>query len=311
MRGDDRAVGRTIAVIVLMTLALVALRGYLPGAQSRPEPEDVDTGSGSVVAVVVMLAVSIAVIAISILSQALRRPSAPGPGEPERRWRTSGGRLPWRPLLLATLVLLAWSMVLLLLMRWITPPVLDEPPAADSGAPAPQAPEDAAADSPPRPADGGGSVFAILAGATIVLVMLSIAGTLFGRRRPAVPAAPGTSSAAAQTPAAAPDLARAAELGLAEMDDPDRDAREAIIACYLAMERELEKSPGTTPQASDTPSEVLARAIELQALQAGNATELVDLFEEARFSPHVMDESHRADAVRALRAVQRELQVHP
>lgn len=311
MKGEDRAVGRTIAVIVLMTLALVALRGYLPGAQSRPEPRNVDAGSGSVVAVVVMLAVSIAVIAISILSQALRRPSAPGPGEPERRWRSSPGRLPWRALLIATLVLLAWSLVLLMLMRWITPPVLDDPPAADSGAPTPQAPEDAGADSPPRPADGGGSVFAILAGATIVLVLLSIAGTLRGRRRPAVSTAPATSSASAPPPAAAPDLARAAELGLAEMDDPDRDAREAIIACYLAMERELEKSPGTTPQASDTPSEVLARAIERHALQAGNATELVDLFEEARFSPHVMNESHRADAVRALREVQRELQVHP
>ncbi|HEY9267681.1 MAG TPA: DUF4129 domain-containing protein, partial [Mycobacterium sp.] len=98
------------------------------------------------------------------------------------------------------------------------------------------------------------------------------------------------------------------ELGLAEIGDRSRDPREAIIACYAAMERELEKSPGTTPQDSDTPAEVLARAVERHALRPDSATELVDLFEEARFSPHVMNEGHRADAVRALRLVQRELQ---
>ncbi|PRC48471.1 DUF4129 domain-containing protein, partial [Mycobacterium sp. ITM-2017-0098] len=109
-------------------------------------------------------------------------------------------------------------------------------------------------------------------------------------------------------PVAGADLARAAELGLAEMGDLSRDPRAAIIACYLAMERELEKSPGTFPQDSDTPSEVLARAIEQQALPADSATALVDLFEEARFSPHVMNEGHRADAVEALQSVQRQLQ---
>ena len=53
---------------------------------------------------------------------------------------------------------------------------------------------------------------------------------------------------------------------------------------------------------------MLARAVEHRALQAHSASELVELFEEARFSPHVMNEGHRADAVRALRVVQRELQ---
>ena len=104
-----------------------------------------------------------------------------------------------------------------------------------------------------------------------------------------------------------PDLARAAELGLAEIGDLSRDPRQAIIACYAAMERELGKSPGASPQDSDTPTEVLARAIDTQVLRSGSAGELVDLFEEARFSAHIMDEGHRAEAVRALQLVQREL----
>ena len=102
-------------------------------------------------------------------------------------------------------------------------------------------------------------------------------------------------------------LARAAEVGLAEMADLSREPREAIIACYAAMERELANVPGAIPQESDTPTEVLARAVEHHALQADNAGELVNLFEEARFSPHVMNEGHRQTAVRVLELVRDEI----
>jgi hypothetical protein len=43
------------------------------------------------------------------------------------------------------------------------------------------------------------------------------------------------------------------------------------------------------------------------ALNADSATQLVELFEEARFSPHVMTEQHRDVAVRVLRLVLGEL----
>jgi hypothetical protein len=102
-------------------------------------------------------------------------------------------------------------------------------------------------------------------------------------------------------------LARAAELGLEEIGDLSRDPRAAIIACYVAMERGLAHAPGAVPLASDTPSEVLARAVQHHALSADSATELVELFTEARFSPHVMNEAHREAAVQALRRVLTEL----
>jgi hypothetical protein len=98
-------------------------------------------------------------------------------------------------------------------------------------------------------------------------------------------------------------LARAAEVGLAEIGDLSREPREAIIACYAAMERELSHVPGAAPLDCDTPSEVLARAVNRHALNADSATQLVELFEEARFSPHVMNEGHRDAAVDALRLV--------
>lgn len=76
---------------------------------------------------------------------------------------------------------------------------------------------------------------------------------------------------------------------------------------HAAMERELAHVPGAVPQDFDTPSEVLARAVERHALHADNAVQLVNLFTEARFSPHVMNEGHRDVAVRVLRLVLDEL----
>jgi hypothetical protein len=109
------------------------------------------------------------------------------------------------------------------------------------------------------------------------------------------------------SPPGAQPLAVAAERGLAEMGDLSREPREAIIACYAAMEDALANAPGAVPQDSDTPSEVLARAIEHHAIHGASASELVGLFAEARFSPHVMTEEHRQAAVRALEAVLAEL----
>ncbi|HVQ97286.1 MAG TPA: DUF4129 domain-containing protein, partial [Mycobacterium sp.] len=114
----------------------------------------------------------------------------------------------------------------------------------------------------------------------------------------------------APAPAAPPgpkSLARAAERGLAEIGDLSREPREAIIACYAAMERELAQFPGSAPQAFDTATEVLARAVARHTLSAENATQLVNLFAEARFSPHVMTEQHRETAVNALQSVLAEL----
>jgi len=311
MVGDDKSVTRTVAVIVLLLLAAVALRGYLPGAEPAPDsPEPEPSGPSSVYAIVALLGVSIFIIVISILAQERRRTTAPSPGELPRGRRGGGIKVPWRLLLILAAVLLAWLLLVLLLMRWRSGFVIDAVPIADPEPPAPPEGGRTETTPPEAPADDG-DVFGLLMAATIALFVLAIAATWIRRKRggTAAPLAAWAGGADADAdPSAGPDLARAAELGLAEIGDLRRDPREAIIACYAAMERELEKSPGTTPQDSDTPSEVLARAVERHVLHADNAAELVDLFQEARFSPHVMNEGHRVDAVAALRAVQRELQ---
>lgn len=307
MPGDDKAVVRTVGVLVLTLLAVVALRGFLPGAPPPAEPAETDAdGTGSLVAVVVMLAVSLIAIAVSLAANG-RSPRPPrAPGELPRRRSGEPRAIPWRLLLIAAAALLAWLLVIVLLMRWISPVDVGAAPAEPTGRPDPVT----ANPTPPQPdSSGGSSVFNLLMGAAILLLLISVLATVLGRRRrtAAEPVLTDDAPRAAPSPAG-PDLARAAERGLAEVGDRSRDPREAIIACYVAMEQELEKSPGTVPQASDTPSEVLARAVARRAVHAGSATQLVDLFEEARFSPHVMTEEHRAEAVEALQVVQRALQ---
>jgi hypothetical protein len=141
----------------------------------------------------------------------------------------------------------------------------------------------------------------------LILMVLIVVGTVImshrQRRLATTWAASPDLPDAPSRPGAAESLARAAEVGLAEIGDLSREPREAIIACYAAMERELDRVPGAAPLDCDTPSEVLARAVGHHALNADSATRLVELFEEARFSPHVMNEGHRDDAVDALRLV--------
>ncbi len=307
MPGDDKAVVRTVGVLVLTLFAAIALRGYLPGAPPPAEPARSDAdGTGSLIAVVVMLAVSLTAIAVSLVARG-RAPRPPrAAGESPRPRGGERRAVPWRLLLIAAAALLAWLLLITLLMRWVSPSDAGTAPAPSTTRPDPVT----ANPTPPEPDSGGGSdVFGLLMGTAIVLFLLSVLATIAGRRRRTAAAPMLTDDAPPSAPPpAGPDLARAAELGLAEVGDLSRDPREAIIACYLAMEQELEKSPGTVPQASDTPSEVLARAVARRAVHADSATQLVDLFEEARFSPHVMTEEHRAEAVDALQVVQRALQ---
>jgi hypothetical protein len=94
------------------------------------------------------------------------------------------------------------------------------------------------------------------------------------------------------------DLARAVQSGrmaLAELDD----ARAAIIACYLAMERSLAEL-GAARAAAETPDELLVRAVDAKLVPPRPAGRLTALFYEARYSTHPMPMSQRDQAARAL-----------
>ncbi len=301
----DKATGRVVAVIVLLIVIAASLRGYLPGVERGPRKSPPDGGT-SLVYVIALLSVSLVIVAVAVIVR-LRDPrrAAPSAGGLSERFSDGRGRPTWRVLAIGAAVLVAWLLAVWLLSRFVVLHTAGQAPTA----PAATAPAPANNVSrPPQPPDTGGSrdMLRYLIATAVALMVLVVVGAVAAARRrrageppivavetPPPPAAPG----------AAESLVRAAEVGLAEIGDRSREPREAIIACYAAMERELASVPGAVPQDFDTPTEVLARAVENHSLRVDNAGELVNLFEEARFSPHVMSEAHRVSALSVLQLV--------
>ena len=94
------------------------------------------------------------------------------------------------------------------------------------------------------------------------------------------------------------NLREAVESGRAALRELD-DARAAIIACYLAMERSL-AGAGAARAAAETPDELLARAASAGLVRGAAAGRLTALFYEARFSSHPLPGPSRTAAQQAL-----------
>jgi hypothetical protein len=86
----------------------------------------------------------------------------------------------------------------------------------------------------------------------------------------------------------------------------EEDPRRAVIAAYARMERAL-AAHGVPRLRFEAPHEYLGRV--LAELTGGGlaAARLTTLFERARFSPHEVDATMKADAIDAIEALQRDL----
>jgi uncharacterized protein DUF4129 len=310
MPGIDKPTGRVVALIVLLIVVAAALRGYLP-AHERAAHTEPGANRAALIFVVAALGVALALVAVAVIAR-LRDPRAVAPNTRDLSEMLGTGRARpnWRVLLIGLAVIVAWLLIAMLVSRVVP----------HGAAPSPQAPETSAppahvnpqpSPQPQHPQNNNGDMFGILLAATVPTLLILVVGTAIMSRRRWKASIPGTvvddHIEFAPPPKPSESLVRAAELGLAEIGDLSREPREAIIACYAAMESELANVPGAAPQDFDTPTEVLVRAVEHHALHADNAVELVNLFEEARFSPHVMNERHREIAVQVLRLVLAEL----
>jgi hypothetical protein len=117
----------------------------------------------------------------------------------------------------------------------------------------------------------------------------------------------GSIAALAMTPDDEVDeVAGGVELGLADLTSIS-DPRAAVLACYLTMTAAFRQA-GVLHRASDTPFELLGRALIARRVGGESAKYLTELFERAKFSHHQVNESTRREAIVALRAVQRELE---
>lgn len=298
--------GRVAVLLGLVVAAIVMLRGQIPGARPAPR-EPASESPASAAGIVTLLAASMIVMAIALVAS-LRNPPAARPGRRglPRSGGGDGGAVSRRFLLIALALAIAWLLAFVLFSQLtVTPSDIGPPPRV----PAPEA--DPGTGPPARPSGrGDGGVFGYLMATTVAFAVMVVTAAVVAarrRQRPVKEPLAATAPAPAPRPAEPEVLAVAAERGLAEVANLSRDPRAAIIACYAAMERALAGSPESAPQDSDTPSEVLARAVRHRALGADTATALVDLFTEARFSRHTMTETHREVAERALRRVLDEL----
>lgn len=322
MPGIEKSTGRVFALLALLVLATVALHGYLPGVQ-RPTREESTSSPGVLAVVVVLLVVSLGIVAVAVIVR-VREPrvvfaGSAGADGRSRRSRGGGGRPTPRSLLITLVVIGAGLFIVLVLalsLMLLVPQVSQfgfgqgpQAPGTGSGTAAPG--DNSGLPRPRDPGDGGGNVLGLLgAGAVFFLLMLAVGTRVASRRQRRVARTDAIFDDRSESPSGArgsESLVRAAERGLVEIGDVSREPRQAIIACYVAMEHALAASPGTVPQDCDTPSEVLSRAVEHHALHTDSATQLVELFAEARFSPHAMNESHREVAVRMLGLVLAEL----
>lgn len=299
----DRPVARMIVPMVLLVGSAVALRGRLPGAETLIPRERAAAGPGMTAAMLGLFGMSSVLILLSILGERRRtKGSVPSDVTGGGRWRFAGVR---RRRALIVAAVLGVVVVLVGALSLLAPvarvPLWPETSEQHPGGSGDQ-PSDGRGSAPGTGANGLMlSLAAVLAAAMSIGVVVMVRGA----RSAGAPGVTGTEDSGA--PVDPGLLAYAAEVGLAEVSDPGRSPRAAIIACYAAMEHALAAAPDTAPQASDTPSQVLARAVDHRVLHPRAAGALVGLFAEARFSSHLMAEQHRASAVRLLRIVQRDL----
>src|SRR5579862_4234889 len=156
---------------------------------------------------------------------------------------------------------------------------------------------------------GGGSAFQIplgpiLYGLLVVALVAAVAISIWWAARLRRPAAPLVIEDVSTE-----ELQEAVAEGRAALAGID-DARAAIIACYVAMERSLGER-GTARAAADTPDELLARAVAAGTVRGPAAGRLTALFYEARFSTHPLGSGQRDAARAALDELAAELAARP
>ncbi|MFH9569204.1 DUF4129 domain-containing protein [Streptomyces sp. NPDC017454] len=142
-------------------------------------------------------------------------------------------------------------------------------------------------------------VLGLLAAVVGVIVAVAVVRRLrrLGLR---VPRHPGLGSAVAEDDDARV-LLSAVRSGRRALDDTG-DVRAAVIACYAGMEDALVAS-GVPRHASDSPTDLLTRAVGAGLAPGPAAPRLTALFREARYSSHPMDASHREAAAGALEEI--------
>ncbi|BCJ52190.1 hypothetical protein Asp14428_36650 [Actinoplanes sp. NBRC 14428] len=104
----------------------------------------------------------------------------------------------------------------------------------------------------------------------------------------------------------AEDLVAALDAGLQELSDTDRDPRRAVIACWVRLEQAA-AAAGTPRHAGDSPTDLVARLLAEQRVEAAVLTPFAGVYRQARYATHTVDDQMRRQAVSALERLRADL----
>ncbi|HET6213606.1 MAG TPA: DUF4129 domain-containing protein [Micromonosporaceae bacterium] len=138
--------------------------------------------------------------------------------------------------------------------------------------------------------------------AIVLVVVWVVVRDTISVRKGALPVEDGASGLQARTD----DVVAALDAGLAELSEMDRDPRRAVIACWVRLEQAA-AAAGTPRQIGDAPADLVLRLLRSHRVDRRVLDRFADIYREARYATHVVDETMRTQALSALRQLRAEL----
>jgi Domain of unknown function (DUF4129) len=111
-------------------------------------------------------------------------------------------------------------------------------------------------------------------------------------------------------PRTAEELVAALDAGLEELSDTDRDPRRAVIACWVRLEQAA-AAAGTPRHPGDSPTDLVGRLLNEQQVDARVLAALLEVYRQARYATHTVDNQMRQQARSALERLRADLGAVP
>ncbi len=290
-QGRAAAAPRAAAVAILLAVTAAGLQAR--GTFSRAPDATAAGAAGAALAIILTAAEGVALVAFLLILVSIRPVRQDKPEDPE----LVRLRIPWWVKTLG--VLLALAALITPLAVLVTRKPRQTPPRP--------LPSTVGASNAPGHLRGAGAspIWPLIAGmAVAIAIVLALTAWSRHQRRDARrrPRQRNRLTQLLDSLAAAQDA----------LTKADGEPREAIIACYAAMERGFAAAGRqTAPAAADTPAEVLTRATRAGLVSAEPAAALTGLFRRARYSSQPMTKQDSEAAAGALDRMRADLDTIP